>query len=122
MESPLRPSNDPETAQTMTPTLQFLGGTDEIGASSLLLTIGAHRLIIDAGLRHKARKGLVTPTFEALSEIEPTGIVLTHAHLDHTGALPALHRDYPTLPIYTTRATYRLISLLLADSLKISSR
>ena len=105
----------------MTPTLHFAGGTDEIGASSLILDLGQERLIIDAGLRHKAREGSYTPAWTPLSERPPTAIVLTHAHLDHTGALPALHRRYPHLSIYATRATYKLISLMLEDSLKIMS-
>ena len=105
----------------MTPTLHFAGGTDEIGASSLILDLGRERLIIDAGLRHKAREGSHTPAWTPLSERPPTAIVLTHAHLDHTGALPALHRRYPHLSIYATRATYKLISLMLEDSLKIMS-
>ena len=46
-------------------------------------------------------------------------IVVSHAHLDHTGSLPVLSREYPEAKIYMTRATNDLVRVLLYDSLKI---
>jgi Cft2 family RNA processing exonuclease len=45
-------------------------------------------------------------------------IVLSHAHMDHSGALPVLSREYPDSRIYTTHATKDLVRILQYDSLK----
>lgn len=98
----------------------FLGGADEVGASSTLLEIAGRRLLIDCGIRMKARHGDVLPY---LAPIEEAGgidaIILTHAHTDHSGGLPVIHQSYPHVPVYMTAATLTLTTILLMDSLKI---
>jgi ribonuclease BN (tRNA processing enzyme) len=56
------------------------------------------------------------PKFELLGEHPPAAMVLTHAHLDHVGALPLVTTRFPRLPISCTEATARL-----ADTLKVST-
>lgn len=68
--------------------LHLMGGADEIGASSGLIDLLDTRVVIDAGLRHKRREGSNLPSWAALEARPPDVIVLTHAHLDHSGALP----------------------------------
>jgi Cft2 family RNA processing exonuclease len=46
-------------------------------------------------------------------------ILVTHAHMDHIGALPLVHLAYPKVPIVTTAPTRALMQILLADALKI---
>jgi Cft2 family RNA processing exonuclease len=47
-------------------------------------------------------------------------VLLTHAHFDHSGALPVFHQQYPTTPVYMTPPTQALVSVLLQDALRIA--
>ncbi|WP_029484361.1 MBL fold metallo-hydrolase [Deinococcus marmoris] len=47
--------------------------------------------------------------------------MLTHAHLDHVGALPVVIRRFPKLAIYCTEATARIATLVLGDTLKVTT-
>jgi len=76
------------------PTLRFLGGTGTVTGSRFLLESGGARILIDCGLfqgykqlRLRNRAPFPVPP----SSID--AVVLTHAHLDHSGYLPALVRD-----------------------------
>ncbi len=92
----------------------FLGGADEVGASSLLLEIGGKRLLVDAGIRPspKASWGLAGDQFTDLSQIDQAGgpdvILVTHAHTDHTGALELVTGRFPGVPVYATPPTIAL--------------
>jgi len=98
-----------------------LGGTDEVGASSYLYRLGKHNLLIDAGVRPGGVGEAALPKLDLLSEFPPEAMILTHAHLDHVGALPRVTRLYPKLPIYCTAATARIVTLVLADTIKVST-
>lgn len=98
--------------------LTFLGGADEIGASSTLLEVGETRILIDAGMRHHERGGERIPAFSEIGK-KLDAIILTHAHLDHSGALPVVAASYPNTPIYLTQPTLAIVSVLLLDSFKI---
>ncbi|HET7479835.1 MAG TPA: MBL fold metallo-hydrolase [Rubrobacteraceae bacterium] len=104
-----------ETARARTrPTLSFraLGGAGEVGGSSHLLDFGRTRVLVDAGIKPDGR-GPATPDFGSLDGLDAA--VITHAHLDHCGALPVLVRDRPDLPIYCTPPSARLIVAALND-------
>ncbi|HET7271896.1 MAG TPA: MBL fold metallo-hydrolase [Rubrobacter sp.] len=96
------------------PTLSFraLGGAGEVGGSSHLLDFGRTRILVDAGIKPDGR-GPVTPDFGGLNGIDAA--VITHAHLDHCGALPVLVRDRPNMPIYCTPPSAKLIVSALND-------
>jgi uncharacterized protein len=96
------------------PTLSFraLGGAGEVGGSSHLLDFGKSKILVDAGIKPDGR-GPVTPDFGALNGIDAA--VITHAHLDHCGALPLLVRDRPDMPIYCTPPSAKLIVSALND-------
>ncbi len=83
------------------PTLSFraLGGAGEVGGSSHLLDFGKTRVLVDAGIKPDGR-GPAAPDFSGLDGLDAA--VITHAHLDHCGALPLLVRDRPDVPIYCT--------------------
>ncbi len=87
-----------------------LGGLGEIGMNALVLECGEHRLLIDCGLAFpKADEigvDVVLPDFSPLFEgpAALTGVVLTHAHEDHLGALPFLLRDV-SMPVFATPFT-----------------
>jgi uncharacterized protein len=96
------------------PTLSFraLGGAGEVGGSSHLLDFGKSKILVDAGIKPDGR-GPATPDFGALNGIDAA--VITHAHLDHCGALPMLVRDRPKMPIYCTPPSAKLIVSALND-------
>ncbi len=99
--------------------LTFCGGAGEVGASCYLLTIDGKNLLLDCGIRMGSDKD----TLPDLGVIQERGgvdaILVSHAHLDHTGCLPAISREYPHAVIYMTHATKDLVRVLLYDSLKI---
>ena len=96
------------------PTLSFkaLGGAGEIGGSSHLLDFGRTRVLVDAGIKPDGR-GPLAPDFASIEGVDLA--VITHAHLDHCGALPLLVRDHPNLPIYCTPPSAKLIIAALND-------
>ena len=96
------------------PTLSFraLGGAGEVGGSSHLLDFGNTRILVDAGIKPDGR-GPLTPDFGGLDRIDAA--IITHAHLDHCGALPVLVRDRPGMPIYCTPPSAKLIVSALND-------
>lgn len=96
------------------PTLSFraLGGAGEVGGSSHLLDFGKAKILVDAGIKPDGR-GPATPDFGGLDGIDAA--VITHAHLDHCGALPLLVRDRPGMPIYCTPPSAKLIVSALND-------
>jgi Cft2 family RNA processing exonuclease len=97
-----------------------LGGAGEVGASCGLLRIGDWRVLIDAGMRPSARAGQDRlPALDRLAAEPPEAILVTHAHIDHTGALPLASEMVPTAPIYCTETTLLLTRLLLADSVRV---
>ncbi len=96
------------------PTLSFqaLGGAGQVGGSSHLLDFGTTRVLVDAGIKPDGR-GPAAPNFAAIDRLDAA--VITHAHLDHCGALPLLVRDRPGLPIYCTPPSAKLIVSALND-------
>lgn len=96
-----------------------LGGAQEVGASCGLLTIGDTRLLIDAGLRPGAAPGAARTPDLHLLPAPPSAILVTHAHIDHTGALPLVAALYPQIPIFATESTIALMRVLLLDSVRV---
>ncbi len=105
--------------------ITFLGGADEVGASSILIEIGGCRLLVDAGIRPtpKARWGLAGDQLPDLEQIARSGgidaILVTHAHTDHTGALELVIERYPHVPVYATPVTIALTRVLHQDARRI---
>jgi len=101
-----------------------LGGGNEIGASCILVELDGRRFLVDAGIRMgTTRDGGVPagalPQLTGLSETNLDAVFVTHAHLDHSGALPVVHRLCPSTPVYVTAPTCRLLQVLLADALRL---
>jgi Cft2 family RNA processing exonuclease len=100
--------------------LTFLGGAAEVGASCTLLQVAGHRILIDGGIRPAAREGQPRlPDLTLLDQAPPEALLITHAHIDHTGALPLIASLYPNIPIFATESTRVLTELLLRDSVRI---
>lgn len=98
--------------------VSILGGGSEIGASCLHVRIDETDLLIDAGMRVHGDDLL--PSFGMLDHLgEPKAVFVTHAHADHIGALPIVHRLYPGAPIFATPPTADLMQIMMSDSFKI---
>jgi metallo-beta-lactamase family protein len=97
--------------------LQFLGAVGTVTGSRFLIQQNNHRTLIDCGL-FQGYKQLRLRNWSPLP-VQPDAIdrvILTHAHLDHSGYLPVLCRDGFTGPILATPATCALCRYLLPDS------
>ena len=100
--------------------LTFLGGTGTVTGSKFLLTRDSTRVLVDCGLFQgfkQLRLRNWEPLQPALRALD--AVVLTHAHLDHSGYLPVLAREGYSGPIYTTPATCALAEILLLDSARL---
>ena len=97
--------------------LCFLGAAREVTGSRYLLNAAGKRILIDCGMEQGAdiyeNQELPVPA----SGVDC--VVLTHAHIDHSGMLPALYKDGFRGPIYATPATMALCEIMLRDSAHI---
>lgn len=102
------------------PTLRFLGAAGTVTGSRFVLEAGASRVLVDCGL-FQGRKEIRGRNWEPFGVAPESldAVVLTHAHIDHTGYLPALCRDGFRGPIHCTPATADLTEMLLEDSARI---
>lgn len=100
--------------------IKFLGGAKTVTGSRYLLEIGHFKVLIDCGL-FQGLKELRLRNWDSFpihpSEID--AVVLTHAHIDHTGYLPKLVKEGFKGPIYCTHPTVELTKILLLDSGKL---
>lgn len=97
--------------------LSFFGATQTVTGSRYLVTCGERRVLVDCGLfqgyKHLRLKNWSPLPFN-VREID--AVLLTHAHLDHSGYLPLLVRNGFKGPIHATSATIELCRILLPDS------
>jgi metallo-beta-lactamase family protein len=97
--------------------LDFLGAAGTVTGSRTLVTSGNTKLLVDCGLfqgfKELRLRNWDRPPFDP-SDID--AVVLTHAHLDHSGWVPRLVKEGFTGPIYCTPGTHGLCRLLLMDS------
>jgi metallo-beta-lactamase family protein len=100
--------------------LQFLGATGTVTGSKYLVSAGTRRLLVDCGL-FQGYKQLRLRNWAPLPFSPPDldAVVLTHAHLDHSGYLPLLARQGFKGRIICTPATYDLCRIMLPDSGRI---
>ena len=97
--------------------LQFLGAAGTVTGSKYLLTHDGRKILVDCGLFQGA-KVLRLKNWEKfrLNPSEIDSIVLTHAHIDHSGFIPRLVKEGFRGKIYCTPATKELCRILLPDS------
>lgn len=101
-------------------TLHFLGATRTVTGSKFVLETDGYRAMVDCGL-FQGLKQLRLRNWEPLP-LEPGSIgsvILTHAHVDHTGYLPRLVRSGFSGPVYGSPGTVDLARILLPDSGKL---
>ncbi|MBP3729496.1 MAG: MBL fold metallo-hydrolase, partial [Lachnospiraceae bacterium] len=97
--------------------ITFLGAAHEVTGSMTYIEAGGHRILVDCGMEQGkdifVNQSLPIPA----SEVE--AVVLTHAHIDHSGNLPLLYKHGFRGPVYATEATANLCQIMLMDSAAI---
>ena len=100
--------------------ITFYGGVGTVTGSKYLLEHNGRRVLVDCGLfqgmRELRERNWQEPPFD------PTAldaVVITHAHIDHTGYLPRLLKQGFNGPVFTSRATNDLLKILLPDSARL---
>jgi putative mRNA 3-end processing factor len=90
--------------------IQFLGGADEIGRSALLID---GTLLLDYGIASES------PPQYPVGDVAPEAVVVSHGHLDHAGAVPALMTSGDLPSVHWTSPTRDLTLTLAEDTLKL---
>ncbi|MCE1178362.1 MAG: MBL fold metallo-hydrolase [Micrococcales bacterium] len=106
-----------------TVTLTFLGASGTVTGSKYLLTVGDRRILVDAGM-FQGEKSWREKNWEPFP-VDPstiTDLLLTHAHTDHIGYLPALVRRGFRGPIWTAEGSIRLGEIVLRDAGKLQEQ
>jgi metallo-beta-lactamase family protein len=103
-----------------THTITFLGGVESVTGSRFLLETEGYKLLVEAGM-FQGLKELRLKNWEPfpINPSEINAIVITHAHLDHSGFLPKLVRDGFNGKIYLTEDSGKLVEIVLRDSARI---
>lgn len=96
-----------------------LGGGTRIGGSCLLVESGQTRLLIDAGLEPGDPARPPRDLDLAFDGQVPDAVVITHAHTDHCGYVPALAARLPKLRVIATPESCRLMPIMWQDSVKL---
>ena len=103
-------------------TIQFFGAARTVtGSKHLLTTASGTQVLLDCGLF----QGINTDELNQQFGFDPAQVdymVLSHAHIDHTGLIPRLVRQGYKGPIYTTSSTIDLCEVMLMDSARIQER
>ncbi|HVF51941.1 MAG TPA: MBL fold metallo-hydrolase [Pyrinomonadaceae bacterium] len=101
-------------------TLSFWGGVGTVTGSKYLIESNGSKVLVDCGLfqgyRELRERNWETPPFEPR---ELDAVIITHAHIDHTGYLPRLVALGFNKPVYCSRGTAELLKLMLPDSARL---
>lgn len=96
-----------------------LGGVQEIGMNMTVIEYGNEVLVIDCGFMfpryHMLGIDYVIPDTSYLKDKNVIGLILTHGHEDHIGAIPHFLRNFPDIPIYGSRLTIAFLTAKLND-------
>ncbi|MBE0517316.1 MAG: MBL fold metallo-hydrolase [Methanophagales archaeon] len=92
--------------------LKFLGGCNEVGRSALLVD---DKLLIDYGMRPSDPPGVPL----GVESTAPESVIVSHAHLDHSGMVPSLMNSGKPPRVYMTSVTRDLTMLLGRDTIRV---
>lgn len=96
--------------------IKFLGGAKQVGRSAVALSKEGKTILLDYGVLVGEEPGFPVH----IPPRDVAGIVLTHAHLDHSGGIPLFHIGNRT-PVYGSALTFELSKLLITDFIKLAS-
>jgi putative mRNA 3-end processing factor len=95
--------------------LRFMGGTHEVGRNAVILESGEKSLLLDYGVKIGEK-----PEFPGhVRSRDVDGIVLSHAHLDHSGGIPVFYLS-GSKPFFATPLTTEIMKILIRDMIKLS--
>ncbi len=101
--------------------LTFHGSAGEVGRSCIELSVPAgdheERFLLDAGFKVHDGEPELPLTVSDISGIK--GVLITHSHMDHIGALPYFHHQGMSAPLFMTGMTKKLSRIMLNDSLHL---
>ncbi len=114
----------PRLVQKSEVSLITLGGFSQVGRSCMLLSTPESKILVDCGINPGAKHPM--DSFPRLDFLDITldeldAIVIGHAHLDHTGFLPALCKFGYKGPIYCTEPTLPMMNLIQLDAIKVAA-
>ena len=97
--------------------ITFLGATRQVTGSNYLVEAAGKRFLVDCGLHQGSmEEELLNERPFDFNPGEIDFMLLTHAHIDHSGRIPKLYKDGFKGPLYATEATCDLCSIMLPDS------
>lgn len=100
--------------------IKFLGAAQTVTGSKYLIEIDDYKVLIDCGLFQGLKEYRLRNWDDfPIDSKEINAIVLTHAHIDHSGYLPRLVKQGFNGPIYCTEATEGLLEIMLLDAAKL---
>ena len=100
--------------------ISFHGAAHTVTGSQHLLEINGSRLLLDCGLYQGKRADTYERNLNFKHDPRKVdAVILSHAHIDHAGNLPNLAKQGFDGPIYATRATVDLATIMMADSGRI---
>ena len=97
--------------------ITFLGAAHEVTGSCTLLEVGDKKGLIDCGMEQGKDMFVNQPNPYAAADLD--FVLLTHAHIDHSGLLPLLYKQGFRGPVYTSEATGNLCEIMLRDCANI---
>ncbi len=103
-------------AISASPKLYFFGGSKTVDGACYLVECGAEKILIDCGLHQSSEASPLNYQSFPFNPAEISAVVITHAHIDHTGRLPKLFKDGFRGKIYSTPPTRDFTDLLLVDA------
>ena len=103
--------------------IKILGaGGGEVTGSAYLVETEMARVLVDCGIFQGGRHADSLNRFEPKDVSNLDAVLITHAHLDHTGRLPLLSKMKTPAPVFCTQATLELTSLILRDSAHVQEQ
>lgn len=104
--------------------IQFVGAAQTVTGSMHLVRTGTTTFLVDCGLYQGKRKLAfeINRNFDLFDPAEIDFVILTHAHIDHSGNLPTLVKHGFKGRIYSTFATRDLVTIMLRDSAHIQEK
>ncbi|MGI0069230.1 MAG: beta-CASP ribonuclease aCPSF1 [Nitrosotalea sp.] len=114
----------PKLSEDAEVSLITLGGFSQVGRSCMLLTTHESKVLVDCGINPGTRSPLEAyPRLDwaniTLDELD--AVVISHAHLDHTGFLPVLFKYGYKGPVYCTEPTLPMMNLIQLDAIKVAA-
>jgi metallo-beta-lactamase family protein len=104
--------------------IQFIGAAQTVTGSMHLLNVNGKKILLECGFYQgkRAESNRINKNFDLFHPAEIDAVVLSHAHIDHSGNLPNLVKKGFTGPIFATSATRDLAGIMLEDSAKIQEQ